>query len=165
MFLASVLVFNIFHTFSHTIHIKNFKHGQFYLTHFSAMVSTMFFIVLLNAVTKSNLVDWQIFTLLFLYLFDIYLIRQNVSHIYNIITFLLVLFLIMSFYYRFLSNKIKQNIIYIILFSLLVLSFQIFEIFNCNFILENFKGFPLHIMTEISACVPIYLLCDTFYEI
>jgi hypothetical protein len=165
MFLASVLIFNIFHTFSHTIHIKNFKNGQFYLTHFSAIVSTMFFIVLLNAVTKTNLVGWQIFTLLFLYIFDIYLISQNVSHIYNIITFLLLLFLIMIFYYSFLSDKIKQNIIYIILFSLLVLSFQIFEIFNCKFILENFKGFPLHIITEISACGPIYLLCDTFYEI
>jgi hypothetical protein len=163
MFLASVLIFNIFHTFSHFIHISFFTNGQFYLTHFSAIISTFFFILLLNNITKKNLFQWQIWLLLLLYIFDLILIILNISHIYNIITFLLLLFLIMIFYYGFLSGKIKQNIIYIILFSLIVLFFQIFEIFHCQFILENFN-FPFHIMTEISACIPIYLLCVTFYK-
>jgi hypothetical protein len=164
MFLASVLLFNIFHTFSHTVHIKFLKNGQFYLTHFSAIISTLLFIFLLNHITKKKINSMQFYTLLFLYLFDLVLIIQNVSHIYNIITFLILLFLIMIFYYKFLSDNIKTNIIYIILFSSLVLFFQIFEIFNCQYILENFN-FPFHIMTEISASIPIYLLCNSFYNI
>jgi hypothetical protein len=165
IFLTSILIFNIFHTFSHTIHVKLLKNGQFLLTHFSAIFSSLVFILLLNYITKKKPLKWQFYTLLFLYIFDIYLITKNVSHIYNIITFLILLFLIMIFYYNFLSDKIKQNIIYIILFSFLVFFFQIFEIFNCQFILENFKDFPFHIMTELSACIPIYLLCNSFYKI
>jgi hypothetical protein len=165
LFLASILIFNIFHTFSHTIHIKFFKNSQFLLTHFSAIVSTIFFLLLLNHITKKKLMNWQIYTLLFLYLFDIYIITQEVSHIYNIIIFLILLFLIMLFNYNYLSGKIKQSIIYIIFFSSIVLFFQIFEIFNCQYILKNFNYFPFHIITEFSAFIPIYLLCNSFYTI
>uniref|UniRef100_A0A6C0HI29 Haemolysin-III related n=1 Tax=viral metagenome TaxID=1070528 RepID=A0A6C0HI29_9ZZZZ len=165
LFLVSILIFNIFHTFSHTTHVKNFKHSQFFLTHFSAIGSTLFFLLLLNHVTKKKLMNWQIYTLLFLYLFDIYIITQKVSHIYNIITFLILLFLIMLFNYSYLSGNIKQSIIYIIFFSAVVLFFQIFEIINCQYILKNFNYFPFHIITEFSACIPIYLLCNSFYKI
>ena len=165
LFLSSILIFNIFHTFSHTLHVKIFKNGQFLLTHFSAIISTLFFILLLNHITKKKLLPWQFYTLLFLYIFDIYLITQKFSHIYNIITFLIILFLIMIFNYHLLSGKLKEKIIYIIFLSAVVLFFQIFEIFNCQYILENFKNFPFHIMTEISACIPIYLLCNSFYKI
>ena len=165
LFLSSILIFNIFHTFSHTLHVKILKNGQFLLTHFSAIISSLCFILLLNHITKKTLVPWQFYTLLFLYIFDIYLITQNFSHIYNIITILIILFLIMIFNYHLLSGKLKEKIIYIIFFSAVVLFFQIFEIFNCQYILENFKNFPFHIMTEISAYIPIFLLCNSFYKI
>ena len=165
MFLTSILIFNIFHTFSHAIHVKFLKNGQFLLTHFSAIISTLFFILLLNNITKKKIIKWQIYTLLFLYLFDIFLITQEVSHIYNIITFITLLFLIMIFFYNYLSGKIKQSIIYIIFFSSIVLFFQIFEIINCQYILMNFNYFPFHIIIEISAFIPIYLLCSSFYRI
>jgi hypothetical protein len=165
LFLLSILIFNIFHTFSHALHVKLVKNGQFLLTHFSAIISSLFFILLLNHITKQKLLTWQFCILLFLYVFDIYIITQNFSHIYNIITFLIILFLIMIFNYHLLSRKLKEKIIYIIFFSAIVLFFQIFEIFNCQYILENFKNFPFHIITEISAYIPIYLLCDSFYKI
>ena len=71
----------------------------------------------------------------------------------------------MGFYYNYLSDKIKQSIIYIIFFSTVVLFLQIFEIFNCEFILKKFNYFPFHIITEMSAFIPIYLLCNSFYKI
>jgi len=43
--------------------------------------------------------------------------------------------------------------------------YQIFEIINCQYILKNFNYFPFHIITEFSACIPIYLLCNSFYKI
>jgi hypothetical protein len=165
MFLITILIFNIFHTFSHSIHIKYFKNSQFLFTHFSAITSSMVFLLLLNHITKKKLPNWQIYILLFLYLFDVYIITQKVSHIYNIITFLLLLFLIMIFYYNYLSGKIKKSIIYIIFFSAVVLFFQIFEIYNCQYILKNFNYFPFHIITETAAFIPIYLLCNSFYKI
>jgi len=164
LFLLSILVFNIFHTFSHTMHIKNLKNSQFLLTHFSAIISTFFLIILLNYITKKNINLFQILFLIFLYLFDIFLIISNTSHIYNIIIFMIILFIIMIFYYNFLSNTIKKYIIYIIIFSIIVLFFQVFEILNCEYILQNFKNFPFHIITESSAFIPITLLCYTFYK-
>jgi hypothetical protein len=55
--------------------------------------------------------------LLSLYLFDVILI-------YNIIIFLIILFSIMIIFYKYLSRKIKQNIVVIIGFSCLVLFYH-----------------------------------------
>ena len=163
LFLFSVLLFNVFHTLSHSTHI-DYNNLQFLLTHFSAIISTFFLFLLLQHITKKNIQSYYLYGIILLYIFDIFIIYNNVSHIYNIILFLIILFSIMIFYYIFLSHKIKKSITYIITFSLLVLFFQIFEIFNCQYILHNFK-FPFHTITEIFACIPIILLCNTFYKI
>ena len=52
LFLFTILVFNGFHTLSHTIHIKELKNYQFLLTHYSSVISTFFLIVMLNYITK-----------------------------------------------------------------------------------------------------------------
>ena len=165
LFLTLILIFNVSHTFSHTIHIKYFNNVQFLLTHYSAIVATIILILLLNHITKKNLTNQHIYILLLLYLLDTYIIIVEGPHIYNIIIFLILLLLIMCFNYTYLSQTLKQNINYIIFFSGIALFFQIFEILNCEYILKNYNYFPFHIITELSAFIPICLLCKTFYKI
>jgi hypothetical protein len=163
VFLTSILIFNAFHTFSHTIHINLYKNLQFLLTHFSAIASTIAFLFLLHFITKKALQTWQICTLVLFYLIDVGLIFLNVSHIYNITVFLIILFSILLFYYPSMPKVIQKNVWYIIGFSCIVLTFRIFEILNCQFILREFQGFPFHTLTEISATIPIFLLCYSFH--
>jgi hypothetical protein len=163
LFLISLLIFNIFHTLSHSIHINN--NSQFMFTHASAIISTFFLFFMLEYITKKKINFKELFLLLLLYVFDIYLINKNASHIYNIIIFMLILFSIFIFYYDFISNNLKKNIKYIIFFSILTLFFQIFEILYCKKILEQFNNFPLHIITETFGLISITFLCYSFYKI
>jgi len=165
LFLFSILLFNFSHTISHSIHTTKLKNVQFFFTHFSAILSTIFFINLLTIITKYTLKLWQKIGLLFLYLFDIILIYYDVSHIYNIISFLIILFSIMIIFYKYLSSKIKQNIIYIIGFTCIVLFFQIIEIIFCQSLLKKYGNLPIHMLVEVSALIPIILLCYSFYKI
>jgi hypothetical protein len=165
LFLTSILLFNIFHTFSHMIHIDNYENLQFLLTHFSAIFSTIIFIFLLSHITKKNINLWYFCILFLLYFTDILLVIYNSSHTYNITIFIIILISIMLYFYKYVSNTIKTNIIYIIFFSCVVLSVQVFEIFNCNNLLLNYGNFPFHTITETTAFIPIFLLCYTFYKV
>ena len=163
LFLFSVLIFNIFHTISHSIHINN--NSQFLCTHMSAIVSTFFLFFMLEYITKKRINSEYLFLLLLLYALDIYLINIKTSHIYNIIIFILILCSIFIFYYNFLPNNFKKNINYIIILSLLTLFFQIVEITYCKTILEQFNNFPFHIITETFGLISITVLCYSFYKI
>lgn len=165
LFLISILLFNILHTLSHSIHINNFKNIQFLLTHYSAIFSSFFLLLLLSNTTNYTLKLWQKIGLLFLYLFDAILIYYDVSHIYNIIIFLIILFSIMIFFYKYLSTKIRQNIKYIIGFSCLVLFIDIIEINFCESLLKKYGNIPIHTILEITAFIPIILICYSFYKI
>jgi hypothetical protein len=159
------LVFNIFHTFSHMIHLDNYGNLQFLLTHFSAILSTIILITLLSHIVKKNINLWYFCILFLLYFTDILLVIYNSSHTYNITIFMIILLSIMLYFYKFVSNTIKTNIIYIIFFGFIVFSVQIFENFNCHNLLLNYGNFPFHILTEITLFIPIILLCYTFYKV
>jgi len=165
LFFFSLLLFNIFHTLSHAIHVSNFKNIQFLLTHYSAILSSFFLLCLLSNITKYTLKPYQIIGLVSLLLFDIILIYYDISHVYNIIVFLIILFSIMIIFYKYLSRKIKQNIVVIIGFSCLVLFFQINEIIFCESLLQKYGNIPFHTILEASAFIPIILLCYSFYKI
>jgi len=165
LFLTSILVFNIFHTFSHVIHLDNYGNLQFLLTHFSAILSTIILITLLSHIVKKNINLWYFCILFLLYFTDILLVIYNSSHTYNIAIFMIILLSIMLYFYKFVSNTIKTNIIYIIFFGFIVFSVQIFENFNCHNLLLNYDNFPFHILTEITSFIPIFLLCYTFYKV
>ena len=171
LFLFFILLFNISHTISHAIHINNttyisnINNIHFLLTHFLAIFSTIFLFCILTNITKYTLKSWQYFGLFCLYFSDIILILYDVSHIYNITIFLIILFTIFMIFYNYLSKKIKQNIQYIIGFSSITLFIDIIEITFCKSLLEKYGNIPFHSILELSAFVPIILLCYTFYKI
>jgi len=165
LFLFFLLLFNIFHTFSHAIHISSIKNIQFLLTHYSAVLSSFFLFYLLSNITKYTLKLYQLIGLLFLLFFDIILCYYDVSHIYNIIIFLIILFSILIIFYKYLSKKIQQNIKYIIGFGFLALVIDIIEILFCQSLLQKYGNIPFHSILELSAYIPTILLCYSFYRI
>jgi hypothetical protein len=165
LFLFFLLLFNIFHTFSHAIHISSIKNIQFLLTHYSAVLSSFFLFYLLSNITKYTLKPYQLIGLLFLLFFDIILCYYDVSHIYNIIIFLIILFSILIIFYKYLSKKIQQNIKYIIGFGFLALVIDIIEILFCQSLLQKYGNIPFHSILELSAYIPTILLCYSFYRI
>ena len=165
LFLSMVLIFNISHTFSHSIHLEKFGNLHFLLSHYSAIISTVFLLLLLNKITKTIPPTFIVYLLVGLYLIDSIFILCDVSHIYNIAVFLLILILIICFYYNLLPKVIKHNIQYIVFFSLLAFIFQLFEIYNCNKILEEYPNFPFHIIVEMTVFFPVLLICKSFYKV
>jgi len=165
LFLFSILIFNIFHTFSHAIHISSIKNIQFLLTHYSAVLSSFFLFCLLSNITKYTLKQYQIIGLLSLLIFDIILIYYGVSHLYNIIVFLIILFSILTIFYKYLSNDMKKNIKYVIGFSFLAIFIDINEIISCQSLLQKYGNIPFHSITEIFISIPIILVCYSFYRI
>lgn len=165
LFLFSVFLFNAFHTFSHLTHIKSEWNIQFLLTHFSAIFASVCLFLLFQKITKRNLDPMYLYLLGFLYIMDVVLIMYDVSHIYNIITFIVILSLAMILYYPYTSSKIQTNIKYIIGLSFVTLFLQIIELKYCKKMLEFIPGFPVHSIVELSSFVPIILLCRTFYKL
>lgn len=165
LFLFSVLLFNAFHTFSHFTHIKGEYNIQFLFTHFSAIFATLCLLLLFQKMTSMKLESSYLYSLILLYVIDTLLIIYGVSHIYNIILFIIILSMIMILYYPYTPTKVQTNIKYIIGLSLITLFCQIIEIQYCKKMLEFIPGFPFHLIVETSAFFPILLLCKTFYKI
>jgi hypothetical protein len=165
LFLFSVFAFSAFHTFSHFTHIESKYNIQFLFTHFSAIFATFCLLLLFQYITKRSLHPVYWCGLGFLYILDMILIRYGVSHIYNILLFVVILFMIMVLYYPYTSIQIQTNIKYIIGLSLITVFLQIIEVKYCKKMLEWVPGFPFHSVVEISAFFPIFFLCNTFYRI
>jgi hypothetical protein len=162
MFLASVFIFSLFHTLSHAFHIDD-SSIQFLLTHLSAIVSSLLLVRLLQYVTSYFLNSWQTIGLLCLYLIDFSLIYYNVSHIYNILVFLVILFSIMGIFYKYTPIKTKLNIMYIIGFSCITLFFECIEVVFCQSLLQKYGAIPFHTLVELFGGISIVLLCNSFY--
>jgi hypothetical protein len=165
LFLFSLLLLNTFHTFSHFTHIESEYHIQFLLTHFSAIFGSLCLLLLLQNITGRSLDLYYIYVLSLLYFIDVVLIMYDVSHIYNIILFIIILCMIMILYYPYTPTIVKTNIKYIIGLTLITLFFMIIEVQYCKKMLEFIPGFPFHSIVELSAFFPITLLCKTFYKI
>lgn len=163
LLLLNIFMFGLAHTFSHLTHIDG--NIQFLITHFTAIISILF---LLNVFYKiTDKIPSQIFLIvLFFALFiDLLMVIEHMPHIYNILSFILILVYIIIYYYNLLPDTIKENMYYILYLIIFLFGLQINEINNCKTMLEIFPKFPFHIIIEIVTMIPIYLLCLSFYNI
>jgi len=158
LFIFALLIFNLFHTSSHYMHIENAKNIQFLLTHFSAIFASLTLVYLLYC--KTNHPPPNLYLLTALYLFDIFLISMNYPHIVNIITFVIILVYIIATYYRHFSRQIQEKCRLIAAATILTLIIQLLEIKYCHTLLQLLPNFPFHILVEIVGGVAIYLLCS-----
>ena len=162
LFLFSLFIFEVFHTFSHSIHIK----GKllYTITHIAAVfVNIAFFSLLYHYTNKLPNIYYLLF-LVGIIIVDIYCFF-NLSFIYFVLTQFILFISILCYYYPYLSNQIKHNIHLIILFTFIIYIFIINEKINCKRMLKIFPTFPFHIIIETLGIVPIYLLSSTFYNL
>ncbi len=157
--LLSFFLFELFHTFSHSIHIP----GKFQLIiiHLLAYLINTF---LFNFFYKRNNTypnKYFILILAFLFCFDIIGLIFNKFFIFfstQVAVFLLILFYYKNDFEQISSNKLKYIIIISLLITLLVLN----EILNCQKMLKKYPNFPFHIIIEILGILLIYIICKNF---
>lgn len=161
LLLGSLLIFELFHTISHSIHIK----GKFLytITHAAAFLYNILLFNFLYNYTSKFPHKYYIVFLACIILFDIYAL-YNSSVIYFILTQFLLFASILYYYYPFLPTKIKNKIHWIGLSAVLIYLGFINEKINCKKMLKVYPNFPFHIIIELFSIIPVYLLSSGFYK-
>jgi hypothetical protein len=153
LLLFSILLFELNHTFSHTIHLNN--NIQVFITHLLAyLVNFCYFYALYK---YSNAFPNYVFLLylLMIILFDIYAF-QNLPFVYYLFTQFLIFISLFVYYYSYFSRDIKDKIPFIFILTFLIFILFVNESYYCQEILRKYKGFPLHILIEITAILIVY---------
>ena len=163
LFILSLLVFEMMHSFSHMIHIPgNF---QFKLIHSFAFIIILSLLNLLYHYTKvlPNILTFIICGIVIC--LDLFFIIQKYSFIYNVFAYITLFFIILYSYYSYLSKYIHTQFHYLFISTGIFALFSLNETMNCNQMLKIFPGFPFHIFVEISSFFPIYFICKSFYNL
>ena len=157
-----ILCFELFHVFSHSIHI--FGSIQINITHIlSYCINFAFLFFFYNYVKKIPSISFILFYIFFI-LLDIYSFC-NMNVVYYIFSQALLFLSVLFYYYSFLSKNIKNkiNIIFFLVFLIIILFLN--EKFNCEKMMSIYPYFPYHIIIEIIGIVLFYIICSTFYKL
>ena len=160
--LLSLLLFELFHTLSHFIHIKGkFLYTSIHINGFLINLSLLHF--LYRYTNKLPNIYYIIFLLLIL-LCDIYFFF-NFSFIYFVLTQFILLVAILFYYYNFLPTNVQYNLKIILVSIFIIYIAFINEKINCKNMLKLYPNFPFHMIIEMLGIIPIYLLSYTFYNL
>lgn len=160
--LVSILLFELFHTFSHCIHINN--HSQIIITHLLAyLVNFSYLFALYNYSHVFPNITFLIYLFLVI-LFDIYAF-QNLSFIFYLSSQFLIFSSLFIYYYSYFPTSFQDKIPTIFALTLLIVILFINESYNGKKMLESFPNFPFHIFIEITAIFIVYNICDIFSKL
>ena len=162
MLLFLILCFELFHSFSHIVHIKgsiqlNIIHLLTYLINFA-------FFYLFYSYTKKFPNKFFILYLIVLVCLDIYSLF-NLTIIYYLSTQSIIFISLLLYYYRLLPKIIQNSIYQLILLVGFVILLVLNETYNCERMLEFYPHFPYHIFIEITGIVFFYVICSNFYKL
>ena len=162
MLLFLILCFELFHSFSHIVHIKgsiqlNIIHLLTYLINFA-------FFYLFYSYTKKFPNKFFILYLIVLVCLDIYSVF-NLTIIYYLSTQSIIFISLLLYYYRLLPKNIQNCIYQLILLIGFVILLVLNETYNCERMLEFYPHFPYHIFIEITGIVFFYVICSNFYKL
>jgi hypothetical protein len=160
LLLLALLIFELFHTLSHFIHIEGaFLYTATHITGFLFNVALFHF---LYRYTKVFPKPYFVGFLCVILACDLYAFF-NLSFIYFILTQISLFISILFFYYPLLNQNIRTNL-NVILATLFFIYFAfVNEKMNCKYMLQKFPNFPFHVIIEAFSIIPIYVLCNTFY--
>ena len=162
MFLSFLLLFELFHTLSHTIHIP----GSFLMTctHVSGFFVNVSLLYLFYKHTGRLPPYYYFMAILGLLLADIYAFFF-LSFIYFSLTQILVFLLVLHFYYPFLSKLMQTNLFWILVSTICIYLAFLNESVNCKTMLKEYPDVPFHLIIEIIGIVPVYLISKTVYNL
>ena len=162
LLLFSILLFESFHTFSHTIHLNN--NSQILIIHLLAyFINFCYFFALYN---YSNVYPNIIFLLylLIIILFDIYAFNK-LPFIFYLSSQFLIFISLFLYYYKYFSKEIKNKIPVIFILILFIILLFINESYNCNKMLSKYSWFPFHIFVEIISIFIVYNVSYVFSKL
>lgn len=154
--LLALLLFQIFHTFSHAIHLPG--KSQTFIQHLLAYFVNISFLYYLYKQTNILPNRMFLFLLFLLVLFDLYALK-NLPLIYYFYSQIVVFGLLYLFYLKKipkLQNNFKLLFFLILIISLLALN----EKKYCERMLEKYPQFPFHILIEITGSIIFYIFCQ-----
>jgi hypothetical protein len=160
--LFSILLFELFHSFSHSIHLNGTI--QITITHLLAYLVNLSYFIFLYNYTHVFPYSLFLFYLLLVILFDIYAFH-NLNFIFYIATQFLLFISLFVYYYSYFTPSIKNKIPYLFLLTFLILLLFINEQQHCEKMLDFFPHFPFHIFIEIVAIIIVYIICSIFYKL
>jgi hypothetical protein len=165
LLIGSILLFELFHTFSHTVHLKNIYYLQTKILHSLALVVNASLIYTLYKYSKKDLPMNLVLFIILLLVFDNYAFK-NLHISYYINTQIIIFFSIIYYYYPYIkkfftSDKIK---LYTIGFIVGYLAFMN-ETVNGEYIMNHYSNIPFHIIVEISVFILFYAFVSSLYKI
>ena len=160
--LFSILCFELFHVFSHTIHIQGSI--QINVTHLlSYCINIAFLFFFYNYVKKFPNI-WFIIFYTCLIFFDIYTFC-NMNVVFYIFSQALLFLSVLFYYYPLLPKNIKNKIHIIFIFVTVIIILFLNEKFNCEKMMSIYPHFPYHILIEIIGILLFYIICSSFYKL
>lgn len=160
--LFCILCFELFHVFSHSVHIPGSI--QINIAHMLSYCVNFAFLFFFYNYTKKIPSGWFILFYVLLIVFDIY-VFCNMDVVYYISTQSLLLLSVLLYYYPLLSKSIKNKINIISFLIILIIILFLNEKYNCKKMLSIYPHFPYHILIEIVAIFLFYIVCSTFYKL
>lgn len=162
LLLFSILLFELFHTFSHSIHLNN--SSQTIITHLLAYFIN--FCWLYGLYNYSKVIPNNIFSIFLssIVLFDIYSFN-NLPLLFYIFSQFLIFISLFMYYYNYFTEDIKKRISLISNLTLIVLLLFINESYNCKEMLNMYKWFPFHAIIEITGVFMVYNISSIFSKL
>jgi hypothetical protein len=164
LFLFAILCFELFHVFSHAIHMNKYIYLQTNIIHVLTYTITISLFLCLYNYTKIIPNDLFLFYLFLLVLFDIFALF-HLSVFYYVLSQALLIISLMSYYLPLLPLFIQKSIYQIIFFIIISLLLLLNEIYNCKKMMQVNPDFPYHIFLEISLMALFYAICSNFYKL
>ena len=162
LLLLALLIFEVFHTFSHFIHIKG--PIQYTITHVAGFLFNVAWLNFLYRHTKVLPNPHFLAFLCGILVCDVYAFL-NLSFIYFILTQICFFLAILFFYYPLLNRAVKTNLNMILASVFFIYLAFVNEKMNCENMLRRFPNFPFHVIIEAFSIIPIFILSKTFYSL
>jgi hypothetical protein len=160
--LFSILCFELFHLFSHIVHVNgsiqiNITHS---LTYFMNLAFFYAFYCYTNKLPSYEFV----FYLIALICLDIYSIF-NLTIIYYLLSQSVIFISLLLYYFPLLPKFIQNSVYQIIFFVGIILLLFLNEKYNCEKMLKMYSHFPYHILIETIGILLFYIICSNFYKL
>ena len=159
LLLLSILCFEIFHTFSHMVHIPG--NIQTYIVHFFAYCVNSSLFYLLYRYTSKFPSNGFLLYLCLLILLDLYALTHMKFIIY-VATQSTIFLSLLFYFYSWLSSHVKLGIKMVFILSILGIILELNELYNCKTMLSYFPGFPFHVFIETTVLAIFVVVSSIF---
>ena len=151
--LISLLLFELWHTFSHVHHITN-KKLQLNVIHSLAYLINLSYLWFFYHVSQRRPGNWTCIILLLLVVLDVYAFF-NLSFFFYFLTQIVMFSLIMYEYRFFLPKRYLPWMMFLVV---IIISLFVNEMWNCKTLLKR-QPFPYHALLETVGLVLIWMIC------